>query len=327
MLVFWIVIFVLALGLVLKGADWLLESAERIGVAAGLSPFVVGVIIVGLGTSFPELVTAIVAVIQDVPEIVPANAIGSNIANILLIIGTAAVVGRRLTVTTDLIDLDLPLLAISTALLLGTVYDGLVTTIEALILLVTYGVYLVYTFIRQPAEDLGKEEELLPSRVERRGILFSIFRFGPVGLKDIWLFLIGAAALGVGSHFLIESVIALSAGLNIAPGVIAVTAVAFGTSLPELLVSVKAALESKSEVAIGNVFGSNSFNALVVIGLPGLFTNLPLDEQTLTLGVPAVAIATLLFVISGISRRMYLWEGAFYLALYVLFIGKLFALF
>lgn len=93
------------------------------------------------------------------------------------------------------------------------------------------------------------------------------------------------------------------------------------------LVSAKAALKRNSEVAIGNIFGSNVFNMLVVIGLPGLFKTLYLDPQTLAIGVPAMALATLLFVISGISRRIHSWEGAFYLALYVLFIGKLFRLF
>ena len=116
----------------------------------------------------------------------------------------------------------------------------------------------------------------------------------------------------------------LSAILNIATGVIAITAVAVGTSLPELLVSAKAALQKKSEIALGNIFGSNVFNALVVIGLPGLFRILPVDNQTFTIGVPTMALATLLFVISGISRRIHMWEGAFYLSVYVLFIAKLF---
>ena len=112
--------------------------------------------------------------------------------------------------------------------------------------------------------------------------------------------------------------------LNIATGVIAITAVAVGTSLPELLVSAKAALQEKSEIALGNIFGSNVFNVLVVIGLPGLFRVLPVDSQTFTIGVPTMALATLLFVISGISRRIHMWEGAFYLSVYVLFIAKLF---
>jgi cation:H+ antiporter len=90
------------------------------------------------------------------------------------------------------------------------------------------------------------------------------------------------------------------------------------------LVSAKAALRGKSEVALGNIFGSNVFNSLVVVGLPGLFTTLPVDEKTFLIGVPTMAIATLLFVISGISKKIYIWEGFFFLSIYVLFIAKLF---
>jgi len=110
----------------------------------------------------------------------------------------------------------------------------------------------------------------------------------------------------------------------IATGVIAITAIALGTSLPELIVSIKAAIQKKPEVALGNIFGSNIFNALVVVGIPGLFTTLKLDAQTYALGVPALILATLIFTISGISRRFHMWEGGFYLLLYILFIAKLF---
>ena len=99
-----------------KGADWLLGSAEKIGLVIGLSPFIIGVLIVGIGTSFPELIVSLVAAFKDVTEIITANAVGSNISNILLIIGTAALVGKRLVVTKSLIDLDLPMLAVGTVL-------------------------------------------------------------------------------------------------------------------------------------------------------------------------------------------------------------------
>src|SRR3989344_1847947 len=114
MLIFWIIIFIVSLGALVKGADWLIKSSEKIGLALGLSPFIVGVTIVGVGTSFPELISSFVATMKGVTDVVAANAVGSNIANILLIVGISAIVGRRLVVTKSLIDLDLPLLAIST---------------------------------------------------------------------------------------------------------------------------------------------------------------------------------------------------------------------
>lgn len=313
MLLFWIIVFIVALTVMVKGADWLIASSEKIGLSFGLSPFIVGVTIVGLGTSFPELVSSFIAVMQGVTEVVVANAVGSNIANILLVIGFAAVIGKRLTVTKNLIDLDLPLLAIGTVILIGVVYDGNVTLGEAILMLATYGTYLLYTIMHTEEEEGGKKKK----KTKRPKISW----------KDITMLIIGIVGLVLGAKYLIDSLVELSAMLNIATGVIAITAVAIGTSLPELLVSVKAARAGKPEVALGNIFGSNIFNALVVIGLPGLFAKLTVDSQTLMIGVPIMALATLLFVISGISRRIHMWEGAFYLALYILFIAKLFAWF
>ena len=311
MLAFWIIVFIVSLAVMVKGADWLIASSEKIGLSFGLSPFIVGVTIVGLGTSFPELVSSIVAVMQGVTEIVTANAVGSNIANILLVVGVAAVVGRRLTVTKNLIDLDLPLLAIGTVLLIGVAFDGQVTLGESILLVATYGIYLLYTIIHTEEEEEGAKKK---KKVKRPKI----------SAKDIILLIVGIAGLVLGAKYLIDSLVNLSTMLNVATGVIAITAVAIGTSLPELLVSVKAARAGKPEVALGNIFGSNIFNAFMVIGLPGLVGTLAIDNMTLMIGIPTMALATLLFVISGISRRIHMWEGAFYLSLYVLFIAKLF---
>lgn len=327
MLLFWIVVFIISLVVLVKGADWLIESAEKIGLALGLSPFIVGVTIVGVGTSFPELFSSLVAVFQGVNEVVVANAVGSNIANILLIVGVSAIVGKRLVVTKSLIDLDLPLLAISTVLLLGVVWDKQITFGEALLMLITYGIYLLYTALHREPDTDDSDLEFLPSRQERRRKVETKkekFIRPKLAIKDFFVLLVGIVSLIFGAKYLIDSLVNLSAMLNIATGVIAITAVAIGTSLPESMVSIKAARQKKSEIALGNIFGSNVFNALVVIGLPGLFSRLPIDGQTYLIGVPTMALATLLFVISGISRRIHIWEGLFYLSLYVLFIAKLF---
>lgn len=328
MLIFWTIVFIISLAVLVKGADWLIVSAEKIGLAFGLSPFIVGVTIVSMGTSFPELISSFVAVLKGVPDVVAANAIGSNIANILLVVGVSAVIGKRLIVTKSLIDLDLPLLAISTVLLLGIVWDRQITFGEALLMLATYGVYLLYTVMHKDIEDTEEITEILPSRQTKMKHISAQEKEMVVRpklkLKDFILLIGGIIGLVFGAKYLIDALVNLSAMLNIATGVIAITAVAVGTSLPELLVSAKAALQKKSEIALGNIFGSNVFNALVVIGLPGLFKTLPIDSQTFAIGVPTMALATLLFVISGISRRIHIWEGAFYLSIYILFIAKLF---
>lgn len=328
MLLFWSVVFLVSLFVLVKGADWLIASAEKIGLALGLSPFIVGVTIVGVGTSFPELISSLVAAFQGVTDVVAANVIGSNIANILLIVGISAVIGRRVIVTKSLIDIDLPLLAISTVLLLGVVWDKQITLGESILLLVAYSVYLLYTVLHKETDETEEIAEALPSRQERRKKIIKrakdVFTRPKLVLKDFFLLVVGIIGLVFGAKYLIDALVQLSAILNIATGVIAITAVAVGTSLPELLVSAKAAFQKKSDVALGNIFGSNVFNGFVVLGLPGLFRTLSVDSQTFLIGVPTMALATLLFVISGISRRIYIWEGIFFLCVYLLFLAKLF---
>jgi len=330
MLTIWIVVFVISLVVMVKSADWLIISAEKIGLALGLTPFMVGVIIVGMGTSFPELVSSFAAVMQGATEIVAANAIGSNIANILLVVGVSAVIGKRLIVTKSLIDLDLSLLSIGTVLFLGVVWDKQITLGESILMLITYGIYLLYTIFHKEEEgkESGEWEEVSSSGklIAKKKIKSSEEKVARPKLKtkDFIVLVVGMIGLMFGAKYLIQSLIEISTMLNIATGVIAITAVAIGTSLPELLVSAKAAFQKKSEVALGNIFGSNVFNMLVVVGLPGLFSRLEVDAQTFAIGIPTMAFATLLFIISGISRRIHMWEGAFYLALYVLFIAKLF---
>ncbi len=328
MLILWIIVFIVSLAVLVKGADWLIASAEKIGLALGLSPFIVGVTIVGVGTSFPELISSFAAVAKGVTDVVAANAIGSNIANILLIVGVSAIIGRRLVVTKSLIDLDLPLLAIGTVLLLGIVWDKQITFGESLLMVITYSIYLLYTVLHKDTEDTEEISEMLPSRQEQRKHIAvhkkKEFTRPKLVVKDFIFLIVGIIGLVFGAKYLIDALINLSTILNIATGVIAITAVAVGTSLPELLVSAKAAFQKKSEVALGNIFGSNVFNALAVIGLPGLFKTLSVDSQTFAIGVPTMSLATLLFIISGISRRIHMWEGAFYLSIYILFITKLF---
>lgn len=326
MAIFWIIVFIVSLAVLVKSADWLIGSAEKIGLAFGLSSFIVGVTIVGLGTSFPELIASLFAVLKGATEVVTANAIGSNIANILLIVGISSIVGRSLSVTKSLIDLDLPLLAIGTVIFLGVAWDGQINFGESLILLSAYGVYLLYTVIHRDEIESDEVVKTLPSRKDRRQKvnITEEDKRPKITSKDIILLLVGIIGLGFGAKYLIDALINLSLIFNIAVGVITITAVSIGTSLPELLVSVKAAWQKKSEIALGNVFGSNVFNILVVVGLPGLFSTLNIDSQTFTIGLPVLALATLLFVISGISRRIHAWEGAFYLFFYFLFIVKLF---
>lgn len=311
MLIIWIIIFIISLVFLVKSADWLLESAEKIGFSFGMSPFLIGITIVGVGTSMPELVSSLFAVFGSVTEIVVANALGSNVANILIIVSLSVLVARNLTVSKNLIDLDIPILIASTALFYLAAYDGKITLIEALLLIASYVSYILFTiFIKETheqAEDLNHLEKAKN--------------------KDYLWLIISLILISVSANYLIDAVVAISDILKIAPAIISITAVAVGTSLPELFVSVKAAKAGKSEVALGNIFGSNVFNILMVVGIPALFADLNIDEKTMSIGLPMLILTTIVFAFSGISKKIHMQEAVFYLIIYLLFMGKLFELF
>ena len=327
----WLGVLIVSLVILVKAADFFVVASEKIGVLAGLSPFIVGVTIVALGTSLPELITSLIATFQstdlhDITEIVAGNVLGSNIANILLIGGLAAVVGGTLVVTRSLINLDLPLLAASTGIVLLLLFwDGTITRGEGIIALLGYAVYLWYAIRGPLRESEESESEKTDLKTAEAQLVRDARHDG--WFRPVSLVVVSGLFIFLGSKYTIDAVVKLSEILNLLPSVIAITAVAIGTSLPELLVSVKAALQKKPEIALGNIFGSNIFNGMVVLGAPALFRDLHVSEVTLSIGVPFLIIATLLYIFSGISKKIYKFEGAMFLVLYILFIGKLFALF
>ena len=304
MLLLWIAVFIASLVVLVKGADWLLESAEHIGLAVGLSPFIVGVTIVAAGTSLPELVSSGIATLQGLTEFAPANAVGSNIANILLIIGIAAIAAKKPLNTRGLFDADLLFFAASTLMFLIFAWDGQISRIESGGLLGAFILYLAITiFYKEKPDDPAKRPKITGRTLAK--------------------FIIGMAAIALGASYMIDSVVAIADILAIGTGTITLIAIAFGTSLPELIVSLKAARKGKADVALGNILGSNIFNILVVVGLPGTFVSLGLDKPTLELALPVLIAATILFYITGFRRKIHRWEGSLYLAIYVYFILRL----
>ena len=308
--ILWIGVFFVSLVGLVKGADFLLTSAERIGKYFKLPAFVIGALIVGVGTSLPELASSVAAVLSGESEIVVANAVGSNIANILLVAGLSAIVGRKIISTKNLVNLEVSLLMLSTVLFLGVSYDGIVSQLEALLVTLSFIVYFSYLlFHREDVETQAAGDPV-----------------NEITLKDYIFLVLGSALLGLGANYLIESVIAISEIFNISPGVISISAIAIGTSLPEILVSVKAVIRGQTDMAFGNVFGSNVFNMLMIVGTVGLFSPLALDERTLLIGLPMLAVSTLTFIIASMAMRIYMWEGFMFLIFYLFFMLKIFGL-
>ena len=300
--------FPVALALMIVCAHYVLEGGRIIGLAAGISPFVTGLFVVALGTSLPEIATSLVAAFQGFADVPISQVIGSNIANTFLILGVIALVAGSLRIQRNLIDQELPILAAVTALFLLMVYDGVVGRVEGFILLVGFVVYMMYIFI-------SEENRHYPASPE--GIVSSL-RELPAAL---FIFVLASIGLGLASWIVVDSLSGVASLLNVEEGVVALTILAFGTSLPEVVVSVRAVLKSDLEVAVGNLIGSSVLNILFVVGLPALlFAPLVTLVEGNLFHLLVLCISTILFVVSGISNTLSRWEGTFFVLIYVVFI-------
>ena len=312
-----LLIFALSLVTLVKASDFFTDAAETLGLALGLPPFIVGVTIVSMGTSLPELLSSLVGIFQGAPEVVASNVIGSNIANICLVVGTAAIMSTKiLRVMYNLISVDLPLFVGSAFLFaLMALSDRTFTRGESLILVLGYVVYLFYILKSSDEEAQGQAgaTDSPPAGAAR-------------SLREVPILVLSGIFIFIGANYTIESLIQISDRLNIGRDVIAISAVALGTSLPELIVTINAALKGKAELAVGNVVGSNIFNIFVVIGIPGLFKSLPVSEQILAYSVPTLLAASLLMFFIVQDNKITTWEGWLFIMLYAWFIGTIFGL-
>ena len=307
-----LIVFVVALFALILASNYFLKSAERIGLMFGISPFVVGVCIIAFGTSLPEATVAIFSVVQGVTEVPVAQTVGSNIANILFVLGVVAIVAKRLDTSKNLIDIDLPLIASITLLFILIIIDGTVHLYEGIFLLGGFICYLTYVFVTEKKKPDSPNQEKKERDV-------------PALIKDFGIIVVTAAVIAVSAHFTINATQSIALSLSIPDGLVAATALALGTSLPELVVSIQAVLRKQADIILGNIFGSNIFNILFVIGIPALFANLNVGEVVLRIGIPALIGATVVFIVSSLSHRLHIWEGLFFVLLYMLIISKMFS--
>ncbi len=311
MVFLWFGILMVSLIALVKCSDWFTLSAEHIGRAFGLSGFIVGATIISIGSSMPELATGIITALQNnsaTATFAVDNIVGSNIANILLICGVLAFVCHNLKIKSLLIDVDLPFLFIATGLFFLFAYDGNIIFLEGIVLLGLLILFITYTIKGDHVKESSDEDSVSSKKLH----------------WYTWLILF-ASAVGIyfSADYTITSVIKVAEILNITPAVVTMLAVAIGTSLPELIVSVRAAQKGKPSIAIGNIFGSNIFNVLAVAGIPALFGTLTVSSTALIIGLPFLGVATLAFIFSLHDDQLRGWEGLALLTLYIAFIGKI----
>jgi cation:H+ antiporter len=304
----WIIYLCAALFVLVRGSEMFVVGSKQLGSAAGMSSFAVGVLIVALGTSLPELASSIAAALRGATQIVVANVVGSNITNILLIVGLLATLSGRIVINKDLIKTELPVFFIATAHFVAVIFDGRVDRLEALLLLGTAAAYVWYLFVESKREKKAPLRKKKRSSYEPRSILF---------------ILLGILGVLVGAHLAIEMTVNIATALSVPMGLISIAAISIGTSLPELFVAVHAYRTGETELAIGSIFGSNAFNILIVIGIPALIAPLVAGEIIMTVGLPILIAASAIFFVNGLSRQVMQWEGIMMLLFFAFFLLKL----
>lgn len=310
LILLWLSVFAASLTLLIFSSDWFIGAAEKIGRLFKIPSFVIGVIIVGIGTSLPELATSIVSVLRGTSEIVVGNAFGSNITNICLVMGIGAVAGKKFDLKFDILRADIPFLIASAILMSLMIMDRNFTIPEALISLVLLTLY-IYTSFKQ-----GGIEEEIEDFEENHSDKVTV-------LTWIMLFL-APVLIAVGASWTIKAVISISEIFGIATELIALSAVALGTSLPEVMVTIQAAKRGNPEMAVGNVIGSNIFNTLAVMGIPALFGKLIIPEGIVSFTLPVFLGATVMLVVITSDKKIYRFEGIILLSFYLFFIGNLY---
>ena len=304
----WILVFVVSIYVLVKSSSYFTESAEKIGAFFGISSFVIGITIVAFGTSLPELAASVIAALNCSPEIVSGVVVGSNIANMLLVIGVCALVSGSMKLSWNMKSVDIPVLVLSVLFLCITMGDGMFTFSDAVCGIFIYSAYSAYLIRSNGRKD---KESLVKDPIERRTVMI--------------LFL-SCFFEGISEKYTVVSLSELSGILGISKDIIALFAVALGTSLPELSVSLAAAKQKNFDMTVGNVIGSNIFNSFVVMGVPGLFAVLPVTPVIVSFSLPLMVVALVLFVFAIKSHDISFFEGLVSVMLYAFFVLKIFGI-
>ena len=304
------VLVVAGLAALIGGAWILVHEAERLAVRLGLSPMLIGLTVVALGTSAPEMIVGASASARGAGELAVGGVLGSNVANVALVLGLGIVI-RPLAVSSRLLRWELPALGIATVLVLLFGASGAIGRIEGAALLA-----LLVVFLAVSARSA-------PESMQSRAAEVEVIDPAASMLRGVVQLLIGIAALAAGSELLVRGAEGLAERLEISQVVVGALIIAVGTSLPELATTAVAALRRHHAIAVGNVIGSNIFNLLGALGLASLVAPLPIDGRLYELELPAMALSMVLLVPLAWRERNGRVSGAVLLVLYALFVVAL----
>ena len=298
-LIAYIGLFVVSLFVLVKASDWFVSGAEAIGLSLGISPFIIGVTIVAFGTSLPELAASIAAVVSGASEIVVGNVVGSNITNILLVLGLTAIFSKKIQLDRNAMAIDISMLIASALLLWFALTDLRMSWFDIVVFLIGMFIFLMNSIS-------GDKDDLVdrPAATSRNYLMV----------------LVGAGLVYGGAHFTIVAIQEISMQIGINPEIIALTCVALGTSLPEVVVSITAARRGNSGIAIGNVLGSNLFNTFAVMGIPALIGPLVIPQSILGFSLPVMVVVTAIFAGLILAKQINRVFGLMLVVGYVFFL-------
>lgn len=298
--------FIISLVVLLISARHFTKSAEVIGKYLGMPSFVVGVFIVGIGTSLPELISGIISVKKGSSEILSGNIIGANISNILFITGLAVVINRKnILLKSGYMYIDLHYLLGSFLFFYIIAFDekiGILESFFGIIMFIAYSIYLIRGEL-PPDDAMPKVPKEKPA-------------------KAIIIILVAAVGIYFGADHTISALEKIATDLSVPKSIIALTLLSLGTTLPELAVNISAIRQGKAEMAIGNILGSCIFNTLVVPGAASFFGAITVSSNLSGFALPLMAACGLLFYLLTQEKKISVWEGVMFICLYGLFIVK-----
>ena len=320
------IILLAGFGVLLKGADFFVDGSSSISLKLHISPLIVGLTLVAFGTSAPELVVNILASSQGANSLAFGNIMGSNIANIALVVGISAVF-IPLAVHSVVVSREIPFMILSSLVLITLVFDrflqgssnNVLSRSDGLILIFFFAIFIYYLFsnvLKDRGERASVKKEIRKDNIIKTKYLpnwkTSLFFFG------------GMAMIVVGSQLVVNSGIKLAAIFNVSEGFVGLTLIALGTSLPELITSITAVIKKETDIAVGNIVGSNIFNVFFVLGITALISPLSFDTDLAQEMVLMVGIFVLFFIFSLHGKKINRLEGGALLALYFLYLGFIF---
>ncbi len=323
---FWaIILLTVGLAILIKGADWLVDGAVAIAQHFGMSPLIIGLTIVAMGTSAPEVAASVGFALSNAADAAVGNVYGSNVANLALVGGLCALI-RPITVTKAALVRDIPIMLVVSGLIYGIFYDLGVTRLEGLAMLVLFGGLISYMIHSERIQAL--KNKLIVK--EAQAIIEQVVPHPP---KTLWvsslLILIGLICLSVGAKLTVKGATVLGQYAGLSDAVIGSTIIAVGTSLPELITCLVASFRGHDDLSIGNLVGSNIFNMLLVIGAAGVVRPLSISARMagidygLMLGI-AILFSTVAFIFKKVNRPagiLLLLSYACYLS-YLFFINR-----